>query len=173
MRRQKLQKVEGIPDTLEIHDPDGWTIELSKGSTAIVLTERAPTRSDADQFLVRLEDSVAEIGPPLNLLKNADVIADPEETIDENHIVGIEADDVAPIRVLLDADVTSAVVSSSFQITFVLTARANKSWDGDLDEWAHLIDGVIVLRDGGIHYVCTLDWAADNRAELLSALGRN
>ncbi len=150
-------------------------LRIRKGQTTIVLVPRRPTIGLAEEILLTLEAALAPVAAgPIDLLGSARVTFG-DQTLHEGALVaamGEEEFDVQPVHVAVQADVAEVASATTAAFTFVVTQLPGQLLQDALDQWSHLLSGVVVVTDGEIAMGGDVEWARSNRQAIQRALGR-
>lgn len=173
-RQHRIDRLDAaeLPSSFEIEPQIGSPVRVASGKTIVVLVPRPPKRSSIDLLLLDLENHLDEQGITADLLGSARVYLG-DEFQNEQHVVGTTAtQELHPLQVMANTDLTTAAMYSNGYKNVVVTNIAAKSWGKQLDDWDHLVSGVVVLVDN--QFVCggPLSWIRENRGVVLELLGR-
>lgn len=162
-----------FPAQIDIVDSSGNALTLRRGSTTVLLVRRPPTRATADEALIMLEHNLDAQDLTCDLLGSTSVATTEEDLLFEDYVVNGEAVDIQfPVNLSIGIDVGTAAMFGSNSINLVLTHMPAEAWDASLEDWEHLVTGVIAIADNEVKAVGSLDWARSNRKTVLASLGR-
>ena len=176
-RNERIERSQAEPlgDSITFLPNNDVPITIGKWQTMIVLVPKPPTRATSDEVLVALEHNLDRQGQPTELLGSSRTeVSGQVGTQSESYVASDKPgfNDAFPILVAVQADASEAVLASEAKFTIVVTQMPKAAWDKTLIEWQHLVTGVLVYAEGEILLGGSLEWARDNKDEILRALGR-
>ena len=176
-RNERIERSQAEPlgDSITFLPNNDVPITIGKWQTMIVLVPKPPTRATSDEVLVALEHNLDQQGQPTELLGSSRTeVSGQVGTQSESYVASDKPgfNDAFPILVAVQADASEAVLASEAKFTIVVTQMPKAAWDKTLIEWQHLVTGVLVYAEGEILLGGSLEWARDNKDEILRALGR-
>lgn len=174
-RASRIERAEGLelPDSIRLKTEQQNDVVLRRGKTYVVLVPRLPKLSSAEDVLVAFEEAIDDVDGAVDLL-GAALIRRGESNEPNQHFVsdrdsGIP---VLPIEVVVQGDVEKVAIEATADFTFVVSHLPAAVVAKSLDEWDHLIGGILVVDDGQVIIGGSTKWARKSRENIQAALGR-